>query len=306
MRILVTGGQGQIGWELQRCLVSLGEVIAVDLAECDLTQSAQVSALVRRVKPDLIINTAAHTAVDRAESEPELSQTLNADVPALLADEARALGSALIHYSTDYVFDGTKTTPYVETDPVNPLSTYGRTKLAGERAVAAAGIPHLILRTSWVYGTRGSNFLLTMMRLAKSRPEIRVVDDQRGVPNWSHTLADATRAVIATAQQRGGVREAFTAQGGLYHLTCSGPTTWHGFATAIVDRLADNGEAPRVRVVPIATADYPTAAVRPANSVLDGGRLVRDWGVVLPHWRAAFDQCLPLLASAPEPRGARL
>ncbi len=303
MRMLVTGGQGQIGWELQGCLPPLGEVIAVDIAECDLTQSAQVSALVRRVKPDLIINTAAHTAVDRAESEPALAQTLNADVPALLADEARALGAALIHYSTDYVFDGAKTTPYVETDPVNPLSVYGRTKLAGEQAVAAAGIPHLILRTSWVYGMRGNNFLLTMMRLARTRPELRVVADQRGVPNWSHTLADATRAVIAAAQQRGGVREALAAQGGLFHLTCSGPTTWHGFAAAIVDRLADNGDAPRVPVTPIATSDYPTAAARPANSVLDGGHLAREWGVQLPHWRLAFDQCLPPRAGTTAPNG---
>jgi len=293
MRILVTGAQGQIGWELQQCLPALGDVVAVDLAECDLTQPAQVSNLIRSVKPDLIVNTAAHTAVDRAEAEPALAQTLNADVPAQLADEARRLGAALIHYSTDYVYDGMKSGPYVESDPVKPLSTYGRTKLAGEQAVAAAGIPHLILRTSWVYGMRGSNFLLTMMRLAATRTELRVVADQHGVPNWSHALAEATAAIIGTAQQRGGMRAAFTANGGVYHLTCRGATTWHGFATAIIERLADNGAAPRLRVTPITTAEYPTAAMRPANSVLDGGRLECDWSVTLPHWQAAFDQCLP-------------
>jgi dTDP-4-dehydrorhamnose reductase len=296
MRILVTGRHGQLGWELERALRPLGEVVAVGRADCDLARPAQVREAIRAAHPQLIVNAAAYTAVDQAESEPALAQAINGDAPGLIAQEAKRLGAALIHYSTDYVFDGRKATPYVETDATNPLSVYGRSKLAGEQAIAAAGVPHLILRTSWVYALRGRNFVLTMMRLARERPELRVVDDQRGVPNWARTLAEATRDLIA----RSDLRTALAARGGVCHLSCRGATTWHGFASAIVDRLVENG-APRVRVTPIASAEYRTAASRPANSVLDGGKLARDWGVTLPPWRAAFDACMPRSGSGNDP-----
>lgn len=288
MRILVTGGQGQIGWELQRCLPSLGEVVAVDLAECDLTQPAQVSNLIRRVEPDLIVNTAAHTAVDRAESEPALSHTLNADVPEQLATEARRLGAALIHYSTDYVYDGTKREPYVESDPVNPLSTYGRTKLAGEQAVAAAGIPHLILRTSWVYAARGGNFARTMLKLAAERDALAVIADQHGAPTGAELLADVTAHALRRTL-------AVPALAGTYHCVAAGETHWHGYATHVIEWARAQGVPIRVAtdaVRPIPTSAYPTPAQRPLNSRLDTRKLRAAFDLVLPDWRSGVDRML--------------
>jgi dTDP-4-dehydrorhamnose reductase len=291
-RILLVGKNGQVGTELQRALAPLGQLTAVDRDTCDLTRPDEVRATVRWAAPQVIVNVAAHTAVDQAESEPELSFALNAEGPGLLAEAARRCGAALIHNSTDYVFDGRKGEPYVESDPVNPLGVYGRSKLAGERAIAAAGARHMILRTSWVYGLHGRNFLLTMMRLAGEKPELRVVADQFGTPNWSATLAAATAEIVRKASAGGDPIGALGERGGVYHLTCSGRTSWHGFATAIIERLHARGVVPRVPVVAINTAEFPTPARRPANSVLDGGALARAWGVLLPDWESALDACL--------------
>jgi len=292
-RILLVGRDGQVGTELQRTLAPLGEITAVDRDTCDLTHPEQVRTTVRTVAPQLIINVAAHTAVDQAESEPALAFAINADGPALLAEEARRLGAAVIHYSTDYVYDGRKGEPYVESDAVNPLGVYGRSKLAGEQAIATAGVPHLILRTSWVYGLHGRNFLLTMVRLAREKPELRVVDDQVGVPNWAVALARATTNVVRVAAgRRPRIQDAIGEAGGVFHLTGTGRVSWHGFACAIVETLSARGLVPAVPVRPISTAQYPTPAARPANSVLDGSRLRVTWETPLPAWQDSLAECL--------------
>ena len=223
-RILLTGKNGQVGWELQRTLAPLGEVVVLDRRQLDLSDPDQIRERVREISPDLIVNAAAYTAVDRAEAEPEPAMAVNGTAPGLLAEEAKRIGAAIIHYSTDYVFDGAKTTPYTEEDAPNPLNVYGRTKLAGEQAVQAAGVPHLILRTSWVYGMRGKNFLLTILRLAREREELKIVDDQIGAPTWSRTIAEATAQILTSG--------AWPVSGasGIYHLTASGSTSWYGFA----------------------------------------------------------------------------
>jgi dTDP-4-dehydrorhamnose reductase len=277
LRILLTGKDGQVGWELARRLPALGEVTALSRAELDLADPIAILERVRAVKPDVIVNAAAYTAVDRAESERDQATLVNAAGPGFLAAEAHACGALLVHYSTDYVFDGRKPTPYVETDPCNPLSVYGQSKLAGERAIQAAGCRHLILRTAWVYASRGRNFLLTMLRLAKERPELRVVDDQTGSPTWAREIAIATVALLSR-------RDALE---GTYHLTASGATTWCGFAREIV-KLAGL-ETP---VHAITTADYPTPAQRPRNSVLSTERLRQDAGLALPDWRESLASCL--------------
>ena len=292
-RILLVGRDGQVGTELQRTLAPLGEVTAVDRDTCDLTRPEQVRQTVRVVAPQLIINVAAHTAVDQAESEPTLAFALNADGPALLAEEARHCGAALIHYSTDYVFDGSKHEAYSESDAVNPLGVYGRSKLAGEKAVAATGVPHLILRTSWVYGLHGRNFLLTMVRLAREKPELRVVDDQFGVPNWSAALARATANIVrVAAQRRSRIQDAIGEASGVFHLTGTGRVSWYGFACAIIEILSARGLVPAVPVKPITTTQYPTPAARPANSVLSGAKLGSTWDTRLPAWQDSMDECL--------------
>lgn len=293
MNILLIGKDGQVGTELQRLLPSLGEVTAVDRDTCDLTQSAQVRETVRRALPQLIVNVAAYTAVDQAEAEPELAMAINGHACEVLATEARLAGAAVIHYSTDYVYDGRKHEPYVETDAVNPLSVYGRTKLAGEQAIAAGGVPHLVLRTSWVYGLHGRNFLLTMMRLAREKPELRVVADQFGVPNWAVELARSTAHIIRVAAARKRhVQDAIGENSGVFHLSGAGRASWHEFACRIIDTLARQGIVPPVPVRPIATDEYPTPATRPANSVLDGTRLRTAWDTHLPDWRHSLDECL--------------
>ena len=293
MRILVTGAQGQVGYELARLLSVHGEVIATDRTHLDLADADAIVAAVRTSAPALIVNAAAYTAVDTAEAEPELAHAINARAPGILAEEARRSGALLIHYSTDYVFDGEAATPYAEDAPTRPLSVYGRTKLAGEQAIAAAGADALIFRTSWVYGLRGRNFLLTMQRLARERDELRVVADQSGVPNWSRTLARTTATLVARGLP--WLRE----RAGLFHLTSTGATTWFEFARAIVAATITTGAPPRV--VPIATADYPTPARRPANSVLSSARFERTFGFALPAWQEALAEAL----ADPQRRQAR-
>lgn len=286
LRILVTGAHGQVGWELQRELAPLGAVTAIDREELDLTRPDAIREYVRALRPGLIVNPAAYTAVDKAESEPAPCAAINATAPGVLAEEAARLGAAIVHYSTDYVFDGSKQSPYVETDAPNPLGVYGRTKLDGERAVAAAGAPHVILRTSWVYGRRGKNFLLTMLALARQREELRIVCDQVGAPTWSRALASATAAIVARlAGDRRGLAAAAADVSGTYHLTASGETSWHGFAEAILELDPRREEQRCRRVVPIATAAYPTPARRPASSRMDCSRAADVLGVRIPDWR---------------------
>lgn len=283
MRILLTGRRGQVGWELERALATLGEVVAVDVDTMDLADPAQVVRQVRQAAPDLIINPGAYTAVDRAEEEPELAFAVNGTAPGLLAEEARRLGAALIHYSTDYVFDGSKAGPYREEDDTDPLNTYGRSKLAGEAAVAAAGGAHLILRTSWIFGARGQNFANTMLRLAREREELRVVDDQIGAPTWCRLLAEATAQIVA--QGGGDVTGYLRERGGLYHCTAAGSTSWHGFACLVLDVDARREEQRLQRLDPISSAAYPTPAPRPSNSCLACDRLRDTFGIVLPDWQ---------------------
>lgn len=287
MKILVTGRNGQVGWELRRTLAPLGEVVALDRAELNLADVDSIRQAVRHLGPDLIVNAGAYTAVDKAEEDAAAAMAVNGTAPGVLAEEAKRLGAALIHYSTDYVFDGDKGAPYEEIDAPRPQSAYGATKLAGEKAVAAVGAPHLTLRTSWVYGLRGRNFLLTMLRLAGERDELRVVDDQVGAPTWSRLIAEATAAIVAQGRAHGGIAHLLAERGGLYHLTAGGQTSWFGFAGAII------AQAPiKPRMTPITTADYPLPAKRPAYSVMSSARLERVFGIALPDWRASLDLCL--------------
>ena len=288
MKILVTGKTGQVGYELTRSLQGLGEIVAVDIAEMDLTKPDAVRDMIRTVKPNLIVNPAAYTAVDAAESDRDTAFAVNRDGPAALAEACARIGAPLIHYSTDYVYDGGKTGAYVEEDAPNPLNVYGKTKLAGEEAVRNAGIPHLIFRTSWVYGMRGKNFLLTVLRLAQERSELRIVADQHGAPTWCRTLADVTAHVVARMGAAPDQAAWWERHAGLYHLTAQGQTTWHGFTEAIV-RQASMPKKPNV--VAIATSDYPAPAHRPVNSVLSCGKLI-DTFCTLPKWDEALALCM--------------
>jgi dTDP-4-dehydrorhamnose reductase len=280
LKILLLGRNGQVGWELERALAPLGELTALGRADLDLRDAARVREAVRAASPDAIVNAAAYTAVDKAESERDAAFALNAVAPGILAEEARRQDALLVHYSTDYVFDGAKATPYVEDDATNPPNVYGASKLAGERAIAATGCRHLILRTSWVYGPRGSNFMLTMLRLARERAELRVVDDQIGAPTSSSAIARATGAALARA-----IRSPELA--GLYHLTAANETSWCGFARAILQHA---GVA--TPVVPIRTEEYPTAARRPRNSRLDCSRLRSVLGVTLAPWQTGLAEAM--------------
>ena len=274
MKVLLTGRNGQVGYELERALAPLGEVIALDRARLDLSDPTAIQHVVRDARPEVIVNAAAYTAVDRAESEPALAGAVNAVAPGVFAEEARRCGALLVHYSTDYVFDGEKKTPYVEDDPARPLSVYGKTKLEGERAIQASGCRSLILRTSWVYGPRGHNFLKTVLRLARERSELRMVDDQIGAPTSSAAIALATVEMLGCAGPEG-----------LFHMTASGETSWRGFAEAIV---ASNHL--QVRVVGITSQDYPTPARRPRNSLLDNGKLKSAYGLALGSWQHQLDE----------------
>jgi dTDP-4-dehydrorhamnose reductase len=284
MKILLTGSSGQVGYELERSLQGLGEVVAADRSRMDLADLDQVRAVIRAVQPGLIVNPAAYTAVDKAESEPELAFRINAEAPGVMAEEAKKLGAALVHYSTDYVFPGDDPAPRVEHDATGPINVYGASKLAGEQAIAAAGVPHLIFRTSWVYGMRGKNFLLTMLKLARERDELRIVADQHGAPTWSRTIADATALVLA--QAGAGGQDWWQQHSGIYHLSSQGQTTWFEFTQAIIEQA---GIACRLQ--PITSAEDPVPARRPQYSVLSSQRLQQQF-CRLPHWRDALALCM--------------
>jgi dTDP-4-dehydrorhamnose reductase len=285
--ILLTGVNGQVGFELARTLQGLGRVVAVDRAGLDLGDLDQIRRVVREVKPSLIVNPAAYTAVDKAESDVDAAMRANGEAPGVLAEEAKRLNAALVHYSTDYVFDGTKDGAYVEDDAVNPQNIYGKSKLAGEQAIAASGCDHLIFRTSWVYGARGKNFLLTMLRLGAERDELSVVADQIGAPTWSVTIAALTANVLA--QSMSGADDWWAEKSGVYHLTASGSTSWHGFAQAIFD-ISDLPKKPNVKAIP--ASSYPTPAARPANSRMSNDKLASTFGVRAPDWQDALRLCL--------------
>ena len=285
MKILISGKTGQVAVELQKHLAGLGELVVLGRDVLDLAVPGQIRSQVRAHRPDLIINAAAHTAVDQAESEPELAFAINGIAPGVFAEEAAALGIPLIHYSTDYVFDGSKPGPYTEDDPTGPLGVYGKSKLAGEQAITAVGGQHLILRTSWVYSTHGKNFLLTMQRLLQERPELRVVADQIGAPTWAGTIARSTRLLIERWQA------AEAGAWGVYHLTAQGETSWFGFTQAIAEHLSAQGK-PCATLEPIPASAYPTPAARPQNSRLDCSRLEREWQVAQPAWQNALRECL--------------
>jgi len=293
LKFLLLGKNGQVGWELQRSLAPLGELVALDRDDAaplcgDLGDPGSLAETIRRVRPDVIVNAAAHTAVDKAESEPDLARAINATAPGVLAREAAAMGAWLVHYSTDYVFDGTGTRPWSEQDPTGPLSVYGRTKLEGEELIRASNCRHLVFRTSWVYAARGHNFARTMLRLASEREALSVIDDQHGAPTGAELLADATAHAIRTAAQRPDVS-------GTYHLAASGETTWHGYARHVIERARTAGQPIKVtdeaiRAVP--TAAFPTPAQRPANSRLATSKFRHAFGLALPDWRSGVDRML--------------
>ena len=292
-KILIFGRVGQVGWELRHKLACLGQVSTVEYPEVDFTNPDSIRAAVRAVEPSVIVNAAAYTAVDKAETESERAMAINATGPAVLAEEAKRLGGLLIHYSTDYVFDGSKQSPWVETDIPNPLNVYGKSKLAGDEAIQASGCEYLIFRTSWVYGARGQNFLLTMLRLAGERAELRIVDDQIGSPTSSECIAQATADVLAQVLAPGGC--GIQGRSGVYNLTSSGESSWFGFTKAILTQAAARWESPLPQLIPIASAEYPTPAKRPMNSRLSCERLEDTFGVSLPHWEQSLDLVLETL-----------
>ena len=285
MKILLFGKDGQVGWELQRSLAPLGELVAVDFDSTDLcgdfSDLAGIAQTVRTNAPDIIVNAAAHTAVDKAESEPDLARTINAAAPGILAAEAQRSGAWLVHYSTDYVFDGSGTAPWTENSPTGPLNVYGKTKFDGEQAIRASGCQHLIFRTSWVYAARGGNFVRTMLRLAKERDRLTVIDDQIGAPTGADLLADVTahalRAVVFNPKL-----------GGLYHLVAGGETSWHGYASYVIELARAAGvqlKVPQRAIDSVPSSAFATAAVRPLNSRLNTQQLQQAFDLTLPHWQ---------------------
>jgi dTDP-4-dehydrorhamnose reductase len=303
-RILLTGKNGQVGHDLQDFLPLLGEVVSLDRQQLDLSRPDEIRSVIRKIRPTVIVNAAAYTAVDQAEKEESLARAINAEAPAILAEEAKRIGAALIHYSTDYVFDGTKKSPYEETDPTDPINVYGKTKLVGEKAIRDSGVHHLIFRTAWVYSTRGKNFLLTILRLATEREELRIVGDQIGAPTWSREIAFATTQVLQRVFDRVGNTSAWAELSGTYHVTAGGETSWFEFAKAIFEEATKQAASPvpwfasatkgrplLVRdVIPITTAEYPTPARRPAYSVLSNRRITSAFGIELADWRAQLGQ----------------
>lgn len=285
-RILLTGANGQVGWELQRTLSSLGEVVALDSQALNLADTTDVCDKLKVLTPQVIVNAAAYTAVDKAESEADRAHAVNAIAPVIMAEEAARSGALLVHYSTDYVFDGSGATPWREEDICSPLNVYGRTKLEGERLIQRSGCRHLIFRTSWVYGARGSNFLLTMRRLIRERPELKIVDDQIGAPTWCRDLAEATAQILSqllVSPDQGAN------PWGIYHMCNAGETSWHGFAQAIQSFDQNENTA---KLVAIPSSEYPTPAQRPHNSRLDAAKLERVFGLQLQPWQHALALCM--------------
>jgi len=303
LKIVIVGRNGQLAWEANRQFQGLGQVICVGRPEFDLADIDGVCAEIRRIKPSILINAAAYTAVDQAESEPEAAMKINSDAPAAMAEEAKRLSALFISYSTDYVFDGKSPSPYKEDDSTAPLNVYGASKLSSERAVAAVGGSHLIFRTSWVYGARGKNFLKTIVKLAAERPELRIVDDQIGAPTWSRDLAGATRKIIEQLAKKSStakisIVEALGDRSGIYHMTTAGSVSWYGFATAIVEEMRKRGlsKGNLAEVIPIPSSQFPTPAARPHNSRLCNQKLSRVFGVSLPPWRESLAAVMDELA----------
>lgn len=295
-RILLLGASGQVGQELQRSFAGLGEMTVPDRHAGDLSHEDRLRALVRAVRPTMILNAAAYTAVDKAEQEKELAYAINAHAPGVLAEEALREGALLVHYSTDYVFDGSKQEPWVETDATGPLNVYGATKLAGEQAIESVGGQYLIFRTSWVYGPHGKNFVLRMLQLGRERSKLSIVADQYGAPTTAIEIADATRRVVdAIRAGRCGTPAEWS---GVYHMTCAHATTWFGFAQAIFNRAAKRLAAPHPELIPITTSEFPTPARRPAYSVLSNSKLDQRFGVRLAAWESALDVVIEELAAA--------
>jgi dTDP-4-dehydrorhamnose reductase len=295
LKIVIVGRNGQLAWEATQRFQGLGEIICLGRPEFDLLDLNGVREEIRRIKPTVIVNAAAYTAVDQAESESEAAMKINSQAPAAMAEEAKRLGALFITYSTDYVFDGKSATPYSETNPTAPLNVYGASKLSGERAVEAVGGNHLIFRTSWVYGARGKNFLKTILKLATERPELRIVDDQVGAPTWSRDLADATRKIIEQIVSKIEsenilIGEALGDRRGIYHMTATGSVSWCGFAAAILEEMRKRGlsNGAAAKLVPIPSSDYPTPAARPHNSRLCNAKLKNAFGVTLPAWQQSL------------------
>lgn len=308
MRILLIGREGQLGWELRRTLACLGEVIAIDRTSrpwfIDLSDPDSIRTAVRGLRPQLIVNAAAYTGVDVAEKEEELATMINGVAPGILAETAAELGAGLIHYSTDYVFSGEASSPYDEAHETAPLGVYGKTKRQGEVAIEQVGIPHLILRTAWVYGTRGHNFLLTMLRLMGERESLSIVSDQHGAPSWSREIAECTAFMIAQCQNREADTFDVGDRSGIYHLTNNGQTNWYEFANAIRKQAVTQGllEGRVAELEPILGREYPTPAKRPSWSVLSNQKLKAEFGLQMPAWQQSLQLCMDELGSAKIPR----
>ena len=285
MRILLTGKNGQVGWELNRSLSTIGTVIALGRDQIDLSKPETLGSVIQEIKPNIIINAAAYTAVDKAESEPELAMTVNGIAPGVIAEEAKKIGAGMIHYSTDYVFNGKATAPYKEEEPPCPLSVYGKSKLAGDKGIMQAGIPHIILRTGWVYSLRGSNFLLTMQKLAQTKNQIKVVDDQIGSPTWSKAIAEGTTRILEHCRSAG--KSKIFSHSGIFNMSCGGETSWFGFAKKIFELSGKDTE-----LISIPTVEYPTPAVRPESSLLSNRKLKQVFHHEMPHWQDALLECL--------------
>lgn len=292
VKILLTGVTGQVGRELKRALAPLGNLVALNRKDMDLSNPGQIREVIRQVKPNLIINAAAYTAVDKAEEEIELAKAINQTAPGIIAEEAEKIGAPLIHYSTDYVFDGQNGgSPYTEEDLPHPMSVYGKTKLEGERAIRKTGAPHLIFRTSWVYGTRGENFLLTIQRLAREKDVLRIVDDHFGAPTWCASIAESALGILQklfVGENEVDISQ-FEKISGVYHLSCQGKTSWYGFARAILEKTLTINVP---KVVPIPAIHYPAPAPRPENSLLSNAKVNKVFGIVMPHWEEALSLCL--------------
>ena len=289
MKILLTGKTGQIGEELNNIIGDLGNLITVDKEQLDLSKPDSIEPVILDIKPDIIINAAAYTAVDKAEEEPDLAMTVNALAPGLLAKAARKVGAGLIHYSTDYVFDGCSEIPYKEEDPTNPLNVYGKTKLAGEKAIAEVGVPFLIIRTSWVYSLHGKNFLRTIKKLAEEKDIIQVVDDQIGAPTWARSVALKTHQILKQCLNKKWLETKDPSLSGIFHLTCQGNTSWHGFAREVLNM---SNTSQNIKLIAIPTSDYPVSAVRPPNSLLNNEKIQRVFGIDMPHWEDALKDCM--------------